>query len=480
MSLPKKFQQVLAQAQEQGVPIIVCKVGKTEESKKMAQSHTGAVAGSETAYRALFDRYGVISVDSVDQMMNMALLCSQGRLPASGGVAMMTDSGGLRELIIDRADALDVPLAKVTPKLHQQLEEILPPSLVATNPLDCLDALTDDYHTIYERAFKTFSQSEEVAMLGLEADLRDDYIYVDELLELSRRLPQLTDKPCFFYSNFSQANNKRLAQEFAQLNLPVINGTEDMLSAVKYMLYWRDSHYRQHWKESYPKVSQEIIASWQKHLQKSPSMDEQSSLKLLDDFGIPVIANSVCEDWSDVQQRAQHYHYPLVLKTAMPDIHHKSDQGGVILNIHNEHELKEAYQYVAEKLGNKVILQPMLSKEEGAIELAFGCVVDNDFGAVVMVSVGGVLIEMMPDRQFALAPLSVERSYELIEKLSVNRLLNGYRGNPSVNKQALAEALSGFSVLCDSLQNSVKEIDVNPVLVSTDGVTALDALVILP
>ena len=475
---PKKFQQVLSQAQKQGVPIIVCKVGKTEESKQMAQTHTGAIAGSETAYQALFDRYGVISVDSIDQMMNMALMCSQGRMPTQGGAAMMTDSGGLRELIIDRAEALNIPLAKVTPKLQQQLKDILPPSLIATNPLDCLDALTDDYHKIYENAFLTFSQADEVAILGLEADLRDDYIYVDELLELSRRLPQLTDKPCFFYSNFSQANNKRLAKEFAQLNLPVINGTEDMLAVIKHMLYWRDSHHKQYDKKRYPKISQKIIKSWQEYLQKSPPMDEASSLKLLHDFGIPVIDNSVCEDWYSVQQEAQKQDYPLVLKTAMPDIHHKSDQCGVILNIQDQNELKKAYQKLAEKLGNRVILQPMLSKQENAIELAFGCVIDKDFGAVIMVSVGGILIEMMPDRQFALAPLSIEDAYQLIEKLSVNKLLNGYRGKAAVNKQALAEALSGFSVLCDVLQDYYQEIDVNPVLIDATGITALDALVI--
>jgi acetyltransferase len=478
---PQRLMQVLAQAQQQGIPIVVCKVGKTEESKKMAQSHTGALAGSEVAYQAIFDYYGVISVDSVDQLMNVALLCSQGRDFPEGGVAMLTDSGGLRELIIDRAEVLDVPLAKMTAKLSQQIKAVLPPSLMPSNPLDCLDSLDAEYHMIYENAYRRFSDSDEVAMLGLEADLRDDYSYVPELFELSCRLSKISSKPCFFYSSFSQANNKKLAQELAQVNVPVINGTEDMLHTVKYVLNWRDSKkaFAQYQQECYYCPEAQVVQKWQQKLSQSSTINEASSLQMLSDFAIPTIEHSICENWQEVQKSAAQLSYPLVLKTAMPEINHKSDLGGVILNIQNENELEAAYQNLQKNLGNRVILQPMLGVQKNSVELAFGCVMDKDFGAIVMLAAGGILIEALQDRQFALAPFGIAKANQMIEKLTINKLLSGYRGKLAIDKQALSNALSNFSVMCDSLKNHCEEIDANPIIASETGVRAIDALVIL-
>jgi hypothetical protein len=166
--------------------------------------------------------------------------------------------------------------------------------------------------------------------------------------------------------------------------------------------------------------------------------------------------------------------YPLVLKTAEKGIDHKSDLNGVLLNLADEQALQAAYRDLKSRLGARVIVQKMSGK---GVELAFGCVLDPDFGALVMVSAGGTLIEYFDDRQFALAPFDERKALRMIESLSVAKLLAGVRGSTPKNKPAAAKALSAFSMMCESLSGAILEIDVNPVIVTDIGAQALDALV---
>ncbi len=471
---PDRFKASLLRARNADVPVVVCKVGNSDESARMARSHTGAVAGSGTAYRAVLEDCGAIQVDTVDQLMNVALLCSNGRIPGRGGVGLVTDSGGLRELMIDLAATERAPLAQFSATTHTQLRAILPRGLEISNPLDCGADLTEEFAKPFEQAVEVLAAADEISMIGYEADLRDDYVYDDRMRDLAMTLAQRTDKPCFFYSSFARVNNTGLGEALVQAGVPCINGASEMLEAVTKL---------QHWADFAPDTASTPrfvpppakIDHWADLLAGSSHVDEHLALTLLSDFGIRTAHGEVHDSWQDVSRAASRIGYPVVLKTAEPGIEHKSDQGGVVLGIQNEQLLGEAHARLSSALGPRMIIQPMIRK---GIELAFGFIHDPDFGPLVMVSAGGVLIEYFADRAFAIAPINETRALDLINRLPISRLLEGVRGEPASDKASLAAALACFSSICVDLGQIIVEADVNPVIVSAGGAVAVDALLV--
>lgn len=446
-------------------PVIICKVGRNEESSKLARSHTGAVAGSNAAYETVFRECGAISVPSIDALMNTALLCSYGRIPEHGGAALVTDSGGLRELVVDLAAERQTPLAVLSDSTVAALRTALPPELVPSNPLDCASDLTDDFAKVFQRGFDILAAAPEVSMLGLEADLRDDYIYSEGVLALAGSLATRTAKPVFFTASFAQANNRKIGGDLANLSVPALNGAEITMEALRSLQHWADAS----------RVTPEARPMVPKATALAATLDEAASLATLAKYGVPVTSGHICTDLKVVQAVATMVGYPVVLKTAEVGIDHKSDVGGVILDLADEAALSTAYGKISALLGPRVQVQRQTAR---GVELAFGCVADPDFGPLVMVAPGGTLIELFDERQFARAPFGPRQAEGMIRSLRVARLIDGVRGGPPRDMLAAARALSSFSVACASLKDEIAEIDVNPVVVTEMGALAVDALIV--
>jgi len=471
---PQGFVESLRRAQAAGIPVVVCKVGRSEESARMARSHTGALAGSQAAYTAAIEEGGAIAVDDVDQLMNVAQLCASGRLPGPGGLGLVTDSGGLRELVADCAAEIGAPLARLSPATVTALRAALPPPLEPSNPLDCAGALTDEFATVFERGLATIAAAPEVSMIGFEADLRDDYVYEAKLRQLALRLPTLTDKPCFFYSSFGRANNRGLADELSDHGVSCLNGAGEMLLAAKRVQEWADRR-REQARPAAQAPAVHKAAEAQAAVRSGSTWDERASLDLLAAFGVPTIRSEVAESWDALAGAADRIGYPVALKTAAVGIDHKSDRGGVLLGLSDKETLKCAYDDLRNRLGPRVIVQAMAGK---GVELAMGCVFDPDFGPLVMVSAGGTLIELFDDRQFALPPFDEQRALQMIERLAIARVLEGVRGARAKDKRGAARALAAFSEMCASLGDALAEADVNPLVVTETGAVAVDALLI--
>lgn len=459
---PQGLIAALNLARDRGVPVVVCKVGRTEESARLARSHTGALVGSNAAYAAVFEECGAIAVDTVDELMNTALLCASGRKPGLGGVGLVTDSGGLREMQVDLGAETRTPLARLSAATLIALRAALPPELEPSNPLDCAADLTDEFPKVFERGLKVLAAAPEVSMLGLEADFRDDFVYEPGLLELAKSLPQMTAKPCFVYSSFGLAHNRRLAEELAEQGIPYLNGAATMMTAVRKVQAWADG----------PLTEELEVAPFEGQL--PAKMDEFASLGLLRDFGMTTAQSRICDTADALAEAARALGFPLVLKTA-EGTDHKSDLGGVILGLRDLPALRAAYADLANRLGPRVIVQSMVEK---GIELSFGCVMDPDFGPLVMVAPGGTLVELFAERQCARAPFGPAKAEVMIRRLAVARLIDGVRGDAPRDMAAAARALSVFSHACAALRTHVAEIDVNPVVVAATAAIAVDALII--
>jgi len=469
---PQTFVAALEKAEARDIPMVVLKVGRTAESAALALSHSGAMAGNDAAYQALFDRYGVMQVDDLDQLANALLLFSQPRRLAKGGMASIHDSGGLRELTIDVGAAHQVPLAKINAQTTRRLAERLEYGLEPVNPLDAWGT-GHDWEGIFRDCLTALMQDPDTAIGILFAETRSGYYLHEGYAEIVREVAAQTDKPVIMANNMACLGNDDLAVRMTHDGFPVLIGIGQTMAVLRAAMAHRDHRILPPAKP--PKAPAGARQRWEARLRQGTALDESESLCLFGDYGFPVLPHHVVESAAEAQAAALELGFPLAIKTAMPGILHKSDVGGVKLNLAMAEQVRIAYDDLARRLGPRAIVMPMAGT---GVELAFGAIADPQFGPIVMAGAGGTLIEILADRRFAMPPFDAAAAARLIDRLKVRRLLDGVRGQPPADIGAVAEALARFSVMIADLGDLIAEADVNPVLCGADGCVALDALVV--
>ncbi|HXP78042.1 MAG TPA: acetate--CoA ligase family protein [Stellaceae bacterium] len=466
---PERFAAALARAAERGIPIVVLKAGRTEASAALALSHSGAIAGNDAAYEALFDRFGVTRVDTLDELAATLLLFAQGRPAAPGGLAVIQDSGGEREMVIDLAAAHNVPFAKIAPPTVTRLRERLEYGLEPVNPLDAWGT-GRDFVDIFSDCFSALIDDPDTGLGIFFNDLRDGFYIHDGFAEAALRARARTSKPVAYAANFSAVRHDKIALRLSEAGVPVLDGTVPALLAARHLLARRDFRTR----AADPTPAVKAKRDWRVRLAEGP-LDENDALTLLADYGIPTLAARIVVTQEAAASAAREIGFPAVCKTAMPDIHHKTERRGVKLGLADEAAVRAAYTDLAERLGPRVLVTRMA---EPGVELALGLINDPQFGPVVMVGAGGVLVELMRDARYGLAPFGPATARRLLDGLAIRKLLDGARGAPPADIDAAALAIARFSVLAADLADVIGECDVNPVIVGPSGTVAVDALII--
>jgi len=466
------FLAALEKARAKRIPIVVLKVGRTAESAKLAVSHSGAVAGDYAAYEAVFDRHGVVAVDTLTEFANAMLLLGHERKMAAGGLATIHDSGGLRELTMDRAVARGVAFSRINEATTRNLAARLDYGLEPINPLDAWGT-GNDYEGIFEDCMVALCEDPDTAVGALFAETRDAYSLHEGYGRVLARAATRTAKPIVLVNNMAVIGEASLASQLTRAGLPVLIDIDASLAAFRAAFAWRDAADRPALRPLAAPAG--MRAKWQSRLTQGMPLDEIESLSLMADYGVGVLPHAVAASEAAAIAAAKTIGFPVALKTAMPGILHKSDVGGVKLGLADEAAVAAAHRDLAARLGSRVLVMAMAGK--GA-ELSFGAVMDPQFGPLVMVGAGGVLIEMMKDRRFALPPFDQAEARRLLDGLALRPLLDGKRGQKAADIDALARSLAAFSVLVADLKGLVGEIDINPVLAGPSGVVALDALVV--
>jgi len=468
---PQGFVAALEKARTRQVPVVALKVGRTKRSAAMARSHTGALAGSDAAYRALFRRYGVVPVQDLDEMAATLALFDMPRRPGPGGLATMHDSGGEREMLVDLADELGVPFSEIGDACRQRLSAALEPGLEPENPLDAWG--TDrDYTARYAECLTALLDDPAIAAGAFFSDVRDDYWYSAGVVESVLLAAQRSAKPIFIASNSFMTVDARLARRIADADIPVVKSAREALLAVRHVFAWRDARGRAG--EAAPEIEAAILAKWRDRLSTGETLSEVEGLQLLSDCGVPALRPQLVASAEEAAAAAWELGFPIALKTAEGHAH-KSDVGGVRLGLADEAALRAAYAEMAKRLGPRAIVAPMAGP---GVEIGLGALIDPSFGPLVMVSAGGTLIEILADKAVALAPFGPGEARELIAELRISRLLAGARGARPADMTALCAALSRFSAIVASLADRVAEIDVNPLIAGPQGVVAVDALIV--
>ncbi|HTO81131.1 MAG TPA: acetate--CoA ligase family protein, partial [Methylomirabilota bacterium] len=446
-------------------------VGRTAASAAFAASHSGALAGNHAAYQAVFDRYGVVEVDDLDSFANCLLLFGQPRRAGRGGLATVHDSGGLRELAVDLASAHNVPFAQINDVTKRKLAARLEYGLEPANPLDAWGT-GHDYEGIFTDCLQALTDDPDTAVGVLCAETRSGFYLHESYSRLAQAVAARTDKPVLMSTNFATVGNDDLAVRTTHQGVPVLIGLRPLMTAIRAAFDYRDLRARA--PVLAPAAPLGPRARWTARLQGGGALDEAESLDLFADYGVPVMAHRVVEDAATAEAAAHDLGLPVALKTAMPGVLHKSDVDGVKLGLADIASVRAAYDELARRLGPRALLMPMAGQ---GVELAFGALDDPQFGPIVMVGAGGVLIETLADRRFALAPFDAPTAHRRLDSLKVRPLLDGKRGSPRADLDAVADALARFSVLAADLRGLFEEIDANPILCGPRGCVALDAVV---
>ncbi len=470
---PAGFVAALDKAARAEVPVVMLKVGRTEEAARMALGHSGALTGDDAAYDALFRRYGVARVDTVDELAASLLLFAQGRRAAPGGLGAILDSGGECEMITDLAADYAIPFASIGDATCAKLAARLDHGLEARNPLDAWGT-GREFVGVFHDCMQALHDDPDTALLVHFADLRTGYYVHEGYLAAHKRLFASTDKPVAIATNYTQLRHDAIVQEFDALGIPVLDGTVAALMAIRHLMAYRDFLARGD--DPAPAVFPATAVEAGASLRGRQPLDEAESLSLLAAYAIPTVAYCLAETVEAAVAAAAALHYPVVLKTARPGVLHKTDADGVRLNLADAAALRAAYADIASRLGPRVLVAAMA---EPGVEVMLGLKVDPQFGAVVVIGAGGALAEVIGSVTHELAPFgpaTVRRA--LLRLLSLSKLLAGARGRPAADLDALSMLIARFSAMAAALQGQVAEIDANPVIAGPTGAVIVDALVV--
>jgi acetate---CoA ligase (ADP-forming) len=469
---PDGFRTALALANERDIPVVALKVGREERTRELVAAHSGALAGEDGAYEALFDAYGVSRVESLDEMADTLALFAAGRRAGLGGLASVHDSGGERALLVDAAASVGVPLAEISDETSERMAALLDPGLPPVNPLDFWGTGRDS-HQIVTGCVRALLEDPSVAALAFSVDLTsEDYPEMGYIAMARETFPE-TSKPFAMLSNFSSGIDRGDAKLLDGDGIPVLEGTLTGLDAFKHLFAYRDFGARSTVTGGSP-VTDDVRQHWVERLSSGEPFDELESLALLADYGVPVVESARADTLEDVIAAAERIGFPVAVKTAAPSVHHKSDVGGVRLGIDDSPSLEDAYSDLERSLGPQVTVAPMAPP---GVEIALGIVRDSQFGPLVLVGAGGALVEVLMDRGLAMPPLDEPRARPMVDRLKIRPLLDGVRGQPAADVEALTGATVALSWLAHDLGEHLEALDANPVICAPEGCVAVDALV---
>jgi acyl-CoA synthetase (NDP forming) len=353
------------------------------------------------------------------------------------------------------------------------MEALLDPGLPPVNPLDFWGTGRDS-HRIITGCVRALLEDPAAAALAFSVDLTSEDYPEMGYIAMARETFTETGKPFAMLSNFSSGIDRDDAKLLDGDGIPVLEGTLTGLAAFKHLFAYRDFRARSPIEGASP-VADEIRKRWRHRLASGEPFDELEGLALLSDYGVPVVASVRADSLEDAIAAAERIGFPVAVKTAAPGIQHKSNVGGVKLGVDDSPSLEDAYADLERRLGPQVTVAPMAPP---GVELALGLVRDQQFGPVVLVGAGGVLVEVMKDRRLALPPLDEARARSMVDRLGVRPLLDGLRGGPPADVDAVAEAIVALSWLASDLGGHLDGLDANPVICGPEGCMAVDALLI--
>ncbi len=467
-------------------PVILVKVGRHEAGSKAAMSHTASLVGSDDAFDAAVRRAGVVRVKTVTELFSAAKALSCGFHPSGNRLAIVTNGGGPGVMATDRASDLGLVMATLSDATMERLSQVLPPNWSHGNPVDVIgDAQVDRYQHAVAACLEDPNVDGVLTILTPQA-MTKPLEAAKAVIELSKshKKPLLT---CWM----GEAQVAESRKEFARAKTPNFRTPEPAVEVFSYLsAYYQNqkmlmqmpgplSHHLE------PDVEGARMVIEGALLDKRKVLSEMESKALLSAFHIPVAQTMVAHSPNEALLIAQQLGFPVAMKVNSRDITHKSDAGGVMLNLGNAQAVRAAYHEITENIKRNrpnahmdgISIQPMIVKPNGR-ELMVGVINDPVFGPVITFGAGGTMVEVMGDRSVTLPPLNTFLVKDLIKGTRISKLLGAFRHMPPADMDALESVLLRVSEMVCELP-MLMEMDINPLIVDEHGVLAADARVVV-
>src|ERR1700761_7040293 len=481
----KAFRDACKQARAAGKPVIALKLGASEGGRAAAMAHTGALAGSIETFDAISTREGVIRVRGLDELVETTECFVHAALPKGDRIAAVTLSGGKRGLLLDAFYSAGLEFAPLKKDAHDKLARMLGPGSIVGNPLDAGFAAVVD-PSVYMQSIKIMIDDPDTDIVIIDSELpKAPHEQRERNLRIVNEMAGRGGKPVIYisamsigFTEFTKALRKSLP------HIAVMQGMDRAVTAIKSLIEYANL------RKEVPDILSSSKAAARKMLEKAlkdargAALDEVASKALLKAYGIPVSQEAIAQTAADAVKIAKKIGFPVVAKVVSADILHKSDIGGVVLNLNSAAEVKKAFDDITKrvkKLKGKPKLEGILIAQQvkADLELVVGASLDAEMGPVVLFGTGGVDIELLKDVALAGAPLDAAEAKALIARTKAGVKIRGYRGKPALHEASAVKALVGLSNLIADAGNRIASIDVNPFLINSKTGVAVDGLIVL-
>jgi acetate---CoA ligase (ADP-forming) len=479
------FRKACKAARAAGKPVIALKLGASEGGRAAAMAHTGALAGSIETFDAISTREGVIRVRGLDELIETTECFVHADPPKGNRLAAVTLSGGKRGLLIDAFHAAGLNFASLSSNTSDKLAKMLGPGSIVGNPLDAGFAAVVD-PSVYMQSIQIMIDDPDTDLVIIDSELpKAPHELRERNLRIVNEKAGAASKPVIYistmsvgFTEFTKALRKSLP------HIAVMQGLDRAVGAIKALIDY--ASLRKEVPDTVSSSSAAARATLERTLKnaRGAALDEVASKKLLKAYGIPVSQEAIAQTAAEAVKIARKIGFPVVAKVVSADILHKSDIGGVVLNLNNAAEVKKAFNDITtrvRKLKNKPKLEGILIAQQvkAELELVVGASLDAEMGPVVLFGTGGVDIELMKDVALAGAPLDAAEAKELIHRTKAGVKLKGYRGKPALHEASAVKAIVGLSNLMADAGTRIASIDVNPFLINTRTGVAVDGLIVL-
>ena len=463
----------------QDKPVLLIKSGGTGAGARAASSHTGSLAGNETAYEVIFDRAGIIRCDSVRTQFDYAQAFVHQPLPPGRRVAVITNAGGPGIMTADAIERKGLTFARLTDETIARLTENLPSAANVNNPIDVLgDALHDRYEFALDVVLSDPGVDAVIVVLTPQA-MTDCMETAAAVLRAAKKIPDKTILASFL-GGLKIAEAARLLRRGG---VPQYDSPESAVTTLRVMcdyVAWRNRPKRV--VKLFPVNRRKVEQIIERHLRRGVrEIAEMESKEILEAYGFVTPKGMIATSAEQAAGIADQLGYPVVMKIWSPDIIHKSDVGGVKVALNSPQQVMDAFDLMIYRIPKKmpgadihgVLVQEMC---KGGMEVILGMNRDPHFGPLLMFGMGGVTVEVLKDVAFYLAPITAEEARDMLTRTKAYQLLEGVRGQEGVDIAAIAEGIQRLSQLVTAF-SEIREMDINPFVVGPEGTTpvAVDA-----
>lgn len=471
--------QVAKRAKELKKPLIILKTGKSEIGKEAVSSHTASLAGSEEMFEVIAKQYGILTVKDIDEMIDVMKIVSRRKWANGRKLVTVSNSGAAGIAMADFSEEFGLSLEPLQGKTKEVIEATIPSYGSALNPIDITAQALKEQH-IFTETLETLVKDDNTDIIVIQTTFGG--ALGEEICRKVAEIDKREEKPIIVTVTGTEELTGKGRKVLRESGVPVYKTTYDTMVAVKHLANLSEFYLT----EDQAIVLSPEVLNMKAEDNRAAVWTEEKSKALLKQLAITVPLNAVAESYQEVEQGIAELNFPLVAKVISEDILHKTDAGGVKLNIQNSDEAKQAFEEIvasSKKYKEAARVTGVLFEEmlvEKGVEMFIGIKQDPQFGNFIVCGLGGIFIEILKDISIRHVPIAKADALSMVEELKGYALLLGTRGSGRADIEAFAEALVKISDFVYTQNDNLKEMDINPVMVLNEGkgIVALDGLLV--